>query len=163
MWDDGDLAFWAMNQWKYISEHTDGDSGINLVVSVVDYGLMLVKGGVCSGLVGNRYRFKNRGVLFGALIWRGYGRYLAASDNSIIQRRGLGSCSSSRWDFHFHYYVLTIYVRLYWILELVFFNLLYVVGTYARLVYSWYIFVFRTFAVLIVVHAANEKTGRKED
>ena len=23
------------------------------------------------------------------------------------------SCSSSRWDFHFHSYVLTIYVRLY--------------------------------------------------
>ena len=29
--------------------------------------------------------------------------------------------SSSRWDFHFHSYVLTIYVRLYWILELVVF------------------------------------------
>ena len=52
------------------------------------------------------------------------------------------SCSSSRWDFHFHSYVLTIYVRLYWILELVFFNLLYVGGTYARLVYSWYRFFF---------------------
>ena len=31
------------------------------------------------------------------------------------------SLSSSRWDFHFHSYVLTIYVRLYWILELVVF------------------------------------------
>ena len=31
------------------------------------------------------------------------------------------SRSSSRWDFHFHSYVLTIYVRLYWILELVVF------------------------------------------
>ena len=31
------------------------------------------------------------------------------------------SCSSSRWDFHFHSYVLTIYVFLYWILELVVF------------------------------------------
>ena len=29
------------------------------------------------------------------------------------------SSSSSRWDFHFHSYVLTIYVCLYWILELV--------------------------------------------
>ena len=40
---------------------------------------------------------------------------------------------------------------------------MYVGGTYARLVYSWYRFIFRTFAVLIVVHAANEKTGRKQD
>ena len=31
-------------------------------------------------------------------------------------------CSKSRWDFHFHYYVLTIYVCLYWILELIVFN-----------------------------------------
>ena len=31
------------------------------------------------------------------------------------------SRSSSRWDFHFHSYVLTIYVSLYWILELVVF------------------------------------------
>ena len=31
------------------------------------------------------------------------------------------SRSSSRWDFHFHSYVLTIYARLYWILELVVF------------------------------------------
>ena len=29
--------------------------------------------------------------------------------------------------------------------------------------YSWYKFVFHTFAVLIVVHALNEKTGRKQD
>ena len=29
--------------------------------------------------------------------------------------------SSSRWDFHFHSYVLTIYVRLYWLLEIVVF------------------------------------------
>ena len=32
------------------------------------------------------------------------------------------SRSRSRWDFHFHSYVLTIYVCLYWILELVVFN-----------------------------------------
>ena len=31
------------------------------------------------------------------------------------------SRSSSRWDFHFHSYVLTIYVRVYWILELIVF------------------------------------------
>ena len=39
---------------------------------------------------------------------------------------------------------------------------MYVGGTYARLVYNWYRFVFHAFAVLIVVHAANEKTGRKK-
>ena len=37
--------------------------------------------------------------------------------NTISQRSG----SSSRWDFHFHSYVLIIYVRLYWILELLIF------------------------------------------
>ena len=31
------------------------------------------------------------------------------------------SCSSSIWDFHFHSYVLMIYVSLYWILELIVF------------------------------------------
>ena len=44
-----------------------------------------------------------------------------------------------------------------------FFTLFYVEGTYARLVYNWYRFLFHAFAVLIVFHAANEKTGRKED
>ena len=39
------------------------------------------------------------------------------SGNALV-----GSRSSSRWDFHFHSYVLTIYVCLYWILELVVFN-----------------------------------------
>ena len=38
---------------------------------------------------------------------------------------------------------------------------MYVGGTYARLVYSWYIFIFHAFAVLIVVHAANEKNWKK--
>ena len=36
---------------------------------------------------------------------------------SIVDR----SRSSSRWDFHFHSYVLTIYVRLFWLLEVVVF------------------------------------------
>ena len=58
----------------------------------------------------------------------------------------MGSSSSSRWDFHFHSYVLTIYVCLYWILELVVFTLLYVGGKYARLVYNWYRNIFHTFA-----------------
>ena len=44
-----------------------------------------------------------------------------------------------------------------------FFSLLYVGGTYARLVYNWYRNIFHAFAVLIVFHAANEKTGRKQD
>ena len=35
--------------------------------------------------------------------------------------------------------------------------LFYVGGTYARLVYNWYIFVFHAFAVPVVFHAANEK------
>ena len=38
---------------------------------------------------------------------------------------------------------------------------MYVGGTYARLVYSWYQNIFHVIAVLIVFHAANEKT-RKE-
>ena len=37
------------------------------------------------------------------------------------------------------------------------FTLLYVGGTYARLVYSWYQNIFHMIAVLIVFHAANEK------
>ena len=36
----------------------------------------------------------------------------------------LVSCSSSRWDSHFHHYVLTIYVCLYWLWELVVFYFL---------------------------------------
>ena len=41
----------------------------------------------------------------------------------IYRRKALlaQSRSSSRWDFHFHSYMLMIYVRLYWILELVVF------------------------------------------
>ena len=35
---------------------------------------------------------------------------------------------------------------------------MYVGGTYARLVYNWYQNIFHAFAVLIVFHAANEKT-----
>ena len=38
-----------------------------------------------------------------------------------------------------------------------FFTLLYVGGTYARLVYTWYKNIFRMIAVLIVFHAANKK------
>ena len=34
----------------------------------------------------------------------------------------LDSISSSRWDSHFHSYVLTIYIRFYWLWELVLFN-----------------------------------------
>ena len=33
----------------------------------------------------------------------------------------------------------------------------------ARLVYNWYRNIFHAFAVLIVFHAANKKTGRKKD
>ena len=36
-------------------------------------------------------------------------------------------------------------------------------STYARLVYNWYRNIFHMFAVLILFHAANEKTGRKQD
>ena len=36
-------------------------------------------------------------------------------------------------------------------------------GTYAMLVYNWYRNIFHAFAVLIVSHAANEKTGRRQD
>ena len=43
------------------------------------------------------------------------------------------------------------------------FTLLYIGGTYARLVYNWYRNIFHSFAVLIVFCVANEKTGRKED
>ena len=72
------------------------------------------------------------------------------------------SRSSSRWDFHFHSYVLTIYVCLSWILELVVFYSLVRRGTYARLVYNWYQNIFHTIAVLIVFHAANEKKESDE-
>ena len=58
---------------------------------------------------------------------------------------------------------VTIYVRLYWILELIVFTILYVGGKYSRLVYNWYKNIFHAFAVLILFHAANEKTGRKQD
>ena len=53
-------------------------------------------------------------------------------------------------------------VCLYWILELVVFTLLYVGGTYVRLVYSWYQNIFHVIAVLIVFHAANEKKYRNK-
>ena len=35
------------------------------------------------------------------------------SHDLTYKERQMVSCSSSRWDFHFHSYVLTIYVRLY--------------------------------------------------
>ena len=48
--------------------------------------------------------------------------YVPIRDKFAVQKNGWGaslwSCSSSRWDFHFHSYELTIYVRLYWILEI---------------------------------------------
>ena len=54
--------------------------------------------------------------------------YLLYTQTSLLYRQYLyfwlplsWSRSSSIWDFHFHSYVLTIYVRLYWILELVVF------------------------------------------
>ena len=65
------------------------------------------------------------------------------------------SISSSIWDSHLHSYVLTLYVRLYWIWKLLVFTLLYVGGTYARLVLSWHQNIFHMIAVLIVFHAAN--------
>ena len=52
------------------------------------------------------------------------------------------SRSSSRWYFYFHSYVLTIYVRLYWILKLLVLYSLVRRGTYTRLVYNWYRFFF---------------------
>ena len=55
------------------------------------------------------------------LRWQGWDcitrRALTLSGTMLL----LLSRSSSRWDFHFHSYVLTIYVCLYWILELVVF------------------------------------------
>ena len=73
------------------------------------------------------------------------------------------SRSSSRWDFHFHSYVLTIYVRLYWILELVVFYSLVRRGYIHKVSVQLVQIFFHMFAVLIVFHAANEKTGRKQD
>ena len=64
-------------------------------------------------------------------------------------------CSSSRWDYHFPFFVLSIYVHLYWSWELVVFTLLYVGGTYAKLVYTWYKNIFRMIEVLILFYAAN--------
>ena len=43
-----------------------------------------------------------------------------------------------------------------------FFTLLYVGGTYARLVYSWHQNIFHVIGVLIVFHLGNKKTGRKK-
>ena len=43
-----------------------------------------------------------------------------------------------------------------------FFTLLYVGGTYARLVYTWYKNIFHIIAVLIVFLAANEKNEYDE-
>ena len=43
------------------------------------------------------------------------------SIDKVFLCQALLSRSSSSWDFHFHSYLLTIYVRLYWILELVVF------------------------------------------
>ena len=44
-----------------------------------------------------------------------------------------------------------------------FFNLLYVGGTYARLVYIWYKIIFRMIAVLTVFHAVNEKKKESDE
>ena len=78
-------------------------------------------------------------------------------------RGGPESRSSSRWDSHFHSYMLTIYVRVYWLWELVVFYSLvrrgYIRKVTVQLVQNF----FHEFGVLIVFHAANEKTGRKED
>ena len=75
--------------------------------------------------------------------------------------RLLRSRSSSRWDFHFHSYVLTIYVPLYWLLELVVFYSLvrrgYIRKVSVQLVPNF----FHVIAVLIVFHAASEKNRKK--
>ena len=73
------------------------------------------------------------------------------------------SRSSSRWDFHFHSYVLTIYVRLYQILELVVFYSLVCRGYIRKVSVQLVPKYFHAFAVLIVFHVANKKTGRKQD
>ena len=44
-----------------------------------------------------------------------------------------------------------------------FFTLLYVGGTCARLVYTWYKHIFRMIAVRILFHAANEKKESDEN
>ena len=71
--------------------------------------------------------------------------------------------SSSKWDSHFHFYVLTIYVCLYWLWGLVVFYSLvcrgYIQTVRAQLVQGY----FPMIAVLIVFHAANKKkTGRNK-
>ena len=72
------------------------------------------------------------------------------TQSSCIGPWGEG-CSRSRWEPHFGLYVLRTYEGFYWSWELVvFLNLLYVGGTCARLVYTWYKNIFRMIAVLIV-------------
>ena len=84
--------------------------------------------------------------------------------NKILKKNHLEwSRSSSRWDFYFHSYVLTIYVRLYWILELVVFDSLVRRGYIHKVSVQLVQIFFHAFAVLKVFHAANEKIGRKQD
>ena len=68
------------------------------------------------------------------------------------------SRSSSRWYFHFHSYVLTIYVCLYCLLELVGFNSLVRIGYILKVSVQLVPIYFHVLAVLIVLHAANKKT-----
>ena len=49
------------------------------------------------------------------------GKTVFDGDNHKLTDFKALSHSSSRWDFHFHSFVRTIYVRLYWLLELVVF------------------------------------------
>ena len=70
----------------------------------------------------------------------------------------LVSRSSSIWESCFPFNGLRIYVCLYWSWELVVFFLSCTYGdTYKRLVYTWYKYIFRIIAVLIVFFAVNEK------
>ena len=71
-------------------------------------------------------------------------------ENLHNKKREFMSRSTSWWDSHFHSCVLTIYIRLYSLWELLVFTILYVGVTYTRLVYSWYQNIFHQFRVHVL-------------
>ena len=86
-------------------------------------------------------------VLLFYLYYQFYSRYGSPvhSKNccTILYPQG---CYSFRRESSFCFYVIGTYVGFYWSWELIFLALLYVGGTYARLVYTWYKTILRDFS-----------------
>ena len=73
------------------------------------------------------------------------------------------SRSSSRWDFHIRSYVLTMYVRLYWILELVVFHSLVIMGYICKVSVQLGPQYFPPDCSTDIFSCSKQKTGRKQD